>query len=143
MDLSLAPIATRIRTQVGALKAVGEAADLAAALEDLKIAPAAFVIPLRSQGGGNALDSADAAMQRLSITFGVVFGIQNLRDATGAKASADLATLRGSVFEALLGWRPTADHDICLIGAGQLAAMRDRVLWWQDSFTTAIYVRKV
>jgi hypothetical protein len=77
------------------------------------------------------------------MSFGVVFGISNLRDATGEKAGAELGPLRDAVFGKLLGWRPTADHDICLYSAGQLVRLRDRVLWWQDIFTTAFYARKV
>lgn len=143
MDLSLAPVIARLKAQVTALKEVGGAADFAAAARELKRTPAAFLVPLRSAGGSNALDSADTAMQRIAVSFGVIFGISNLRDATGEKSETELAPLRESTFGALVGWRPTVDHDTCLYSAGRLLALDDRVLWWQDDFTTAFYARKV
>lgn len=143
MDLSLTPMIAQVKAQVAALKHVGGAADFGAAARDLKLAPAAFLVPLRAVAGPNMLDSADTVMQRIAASFGVIYGVSNLMDASGAKSEADLAPIREATIGALIGWRPSADHDTCLYAAGRLLALGDRVLWWQDDFTTAFYARKV
>lgn len=140
MDLSLDPIIARLDAQVAALKKVGGAADFEAALAELKIEPAAFVIPLRDAAQPNTLENA--VSQRVISRFGVALAVQNLRDASGTKAQTELAPLRDSVITALLGWAPDADRDPCEYGGGRLLRLRDRVLWWLDEFVTAYYVRK-
>lgn len=141
MDLSLDPIVARIKAQVAAFKKVGIAADLAAAARELKQEPAAFVIPVQDRAQRNALENG--VSQRVLSRFGVVLAVSNLRDASGERAQTELAPIRDALLAALLGWPPDAERDPCEYGGGRLLRLSDRVLWWQDNFDTAFYLRKV
>lgn len=139
MDLSLDPIIARIDAQVAAFKTVSGAADLAAALRELKLEPAAFVIPVADLARPNTLETGISQLVRQR--FGVVIAVQNLRDAKGEKAQSELAPIRMSLITALLGWQPDAARDPCELGDGRLVRLTDRVIWWQQNFETAYYVR--
>lgn len=147
MDFSVEPIITRLddlRT-AGTFRQVGGAGDLAAAYDDLKQAPALFVIPARNTGGRNELSTDPDVRQKVNVTFAVVYGVQHLGDAAQRKALDALAPLRTAVFDQLIAWRADGEADLVLFTAGQLIAnrARDRTLWWQDLFSTGFYYRKV
>jgi len=142
MDLSLEPVIARLKAQVAAFQnRVGGAADLGAALRELKQEPAAFVIPQTERASGNTLENG--VSQRVAARFGVVIALSNLRDARGEKAQTELAPVRLSLFAALLGWAPDVDRDPCEYAGGKILRLSDRVLWWQDNFETAYYLRAV
>jgi hypothetical protein len=142
MDLSLDPVITRIKLLVPAtFKKVGGAADLGAALRELKQEPAAFVIQQADAPQANTL--ANGVSQFTRQRFAVLIGISNLRDASGEKAQTELAPIRDTLFTQLIGWAPDADRDPCTYAGGRIIRLSDRVLWWQDNFDTAYYIRKV
>jgi hypothetical protein len=135
-------VGQRLDTSVSALKKIAGAADFASAGMDIKskgALPAAYVLPLAERADANGL--ANAVSQRVEVRFGVILAISNLRDALGKNAQGDLAGLRTSVFAALLGWQPDADHDPVTFGGGRLLQLQDGLLWWQDEFVTAYYLR--
>lgn len=135
----LSAVEARLAT-VSALKKIAGAADFASAGADLKgKLPAAYVIPMTERAGGNSLVSA--VSQHTEARFGVVLAVSNLRDARGQNAHGDLAPLRAAVIAALLGWQPGPDYDPVLFGSGRLLQLQDGVLWWQDDFVTAYYLR--
>ncbi len=137
----LASVETRLAS-VSALKKIAGAADFASAGLNLKgKLPAAYVIPLAERAGENSLVSA--VSQRTEARFGVVLAISNLRDARGQNAQGDLAPLRAAVMAVLLGWQPGPDYDPVVFGSGRLLQLQDGVLWWQDEFVTAYYLRSV
>jgi len=141
MDYSLDPVIARIRLLAPAtFKKVGGAADLGAALRELKQEPAAFVIPQQDAPQANALSNAVSQLTRQR--FGVVIAISNLRDASGEKAQTELAPIREALFNQLIGWAPDADRDPVNYAGGRLLRLSDRVLWWQDNFDTWYYLRK-
>jgi len=137
--MQLTPILDRLNTHVTALRQTGGAADLAAARDDLRIAPAAYVIPLRETPGRNEL--GEAIWQRVTVRLGLVLAVRNVRDARGEAAAEDLEALRQSVRAALLGWAPAMGHDPLEYGGGRLLALTNAILWWQDDFTTAFYMK--
>lgn len=141
MDFSLTPIAERIRAQAPLFKKVGIAADLAAARRELKLEPAAFLIPVLERASANSLENgvSQFVLQR----FGVVLAVRNLRDAAAEHAQEELAPVRDALFAALIGWAPDAERDPVTYAGGRLIGLTDRVLWWQDSFDTSYYLRKV
>ncbi len=139
MDLSLDPIVARIKAQVAAFRKVGIAGDLAAAARELKQEPAAFVIPVADAASRNTLENGVSQYTRQR--FGVVLAVSNLRDASGEKAQTELAPVRDALFAALVAWAPDANRDPCTYAGGRLLRLTDRVLWWQDNFDTAYYVR--
>lgn len=139
--MNLSAVVTRLQTQIASLRKVGGAADIPGAQESLKQVPAAFVIPLAEVAGPNELESG-AISQQLSIRFGVLWAVSNLRDATGEAAQTDLETVREAGKTALLGWQPDTTMEPCEFAGGQLLQVADRVLWWQDVFVTGNYLRK-
>ncbi len=135
-------IIARLRIQVAALKRVAGSAELAAASEDLKQVPAAFVIPNAERPGSSSTGTMVTSQQN-SVRFGVVLAVSNLRDARGEKAQADLLTLRTAVMTALHGWQPNAEFDPLEYAGGRLLQLSDQVLWWQDDFSTTHLLRSV
>ena len=135
-------IIVRLDTQVAALKRVAGSAELAAATEDLKQVPAAYVIPNSERPGGSSTGTMVVSQQNAA-RFGVVLAVINLRDARGEKAQADLLTLRIAVMTVLLGWSPNAEFDPLEYAGGRLLRLSDQVLWWQDDFLTTHLLRSV
>ncbi len=135
-------VIARLQSQVAALRDVAGAADLAAASQNLIRAPAAFVLPLSDRPGRNTTGTMVVSQQN-TMSFGVVFAVQNLRDVRGQKGNVDLLALRISAMTALLGWQPALDYDPCEYGAGRLLQLTDQVLWWQDDYLTRALLRSV
>ena len=90
--MDIAFVIDRVRTQVIALRQVGGAADMDAALEAAPAVPCAFVIPLGERG--QLIGSTQITRQSLHRAIGVVIGIANRRDAKGQASMQDLAPLR-------------------------------------------------
>lgn len=124
------------------LKKIAGAVDFASANATLTSAPAAFVLPLMDKASANSAGGG-AVQQRVTVRFGVVLVVSNVRDALGAAAHTDLQTVRRAVIDALLAWRPTSEYDPCEYGGGRMLALNGADLWWQLEFVTAYYERKV
>lgn len=139
----LLPIITQLKTieTAGAaeFKKVAGAANFASAREDIKICPAAYVIPLRDVGSPNPLEGG-AVSQHIKEQFGVILAVSNLRDAKGEAAQAELERLRKLVIASLLGFS-AADYDPIEYVGGTILAIDAAVLWWQITFTTGYYER--
>lgn len=135
-------IIAHLKDQVTSLKLVGGAADLDAASESLKQKPAAFVLP-NSERANPSTTGTMAVSQQNTVRFAVVLAVQNLRDARGENAQADLLSLRTDIITALHGWEPDADFNPIEYSGGRLLQLADRVLWWQDEFVTAHLLRSV
>lgn len=131
----------RLIAEVPTLRQVAGAADLATAEDDMKRAPAAFVLPIREAPGQNYLELG--VSQRVVRTFGVLLASRNLRDARGEEAYVELESLRDQVMAAYLNWQPDTDHEPCEYAGGRLIRLSNAVLWWQDEFRTAHLVRAV
>jgi hypothetical protein len=135
-------IVARLKDQVASLKLVGGAADLDAAAESLKQKPAAFVLPNSERASENKTGTM-VVRQKNTVRFAVVIAVQNLRDARGENAQADLLSLRTDIMTALHGWEPNADFNPVEFSGGRLLQLADRVLWWQDEFVTAHLLRSM
>jgi hypothetical protein len=96
----------------------------------------AFVVPVSERPAGNSRDTdVGQPLQEITITFGVVIGLQSINDATGESTMADLETLRLAVRNTLYGFKPT-NHEPILLAASDLVAFVPNGLWWIDRFTT-------
>lgn len=126
----------------GGFRKVLGAADFAAARDDLKVPPVAYVIPLNDTAGPNML-VRPGIHQQVTERFGVVLAVENLRDVRGAAVNAALETLRRATIDGLLGFQPAADYDPVKYGGGRLLMLDVSVLWWQLEFITGYYERKV
>lgn len=135
-------IITRLQTEVTALKRVAGSAEFAAASDDLKQTPAAFVIPASEKAAPSSTGTM-VVSQYNTVRFSVAIAVQNLRDPRGENAGVDLLALRNSIMTALHGWQPDADFDPIEFSGGNLAGLNNQVLWWQDSFATAHLIRSL
>jgi hypothetical protein len=135
----IAEIASRLDSEVSALKQIGGAAEFeAASTSSPNAVPAAFVIPLgedpQPSEGGNFI------LQPVRVSVGVVWAVRNVADVKGAAAQGDLAPLRIAGGVALLGWSPTGAEPLER-GPGRLLGIKNNVLYWQDVYRTNIYLR--
>ncbi|WP_435100831.1 phage tail terminator protein [Arhodomonas sp. AD133] len=137
----LDPWIERLTAEVPALVSVGGAADLSAAFEAKALrTPAAYVIPGRDQAGPNKA-LAGAHIQRLTSTVGVVVAVRNLSDGTGEAGHRELRPIREAILTALVAWSPPDGEPVDYAG-GSLVRLRNRVLWWEDRFTTQSQLRR-
>lgn len=120
---------------------VAGAASFAAAKEDLKNPPAAYVIPLADSARPNALDCGGVE-QYVAERFGVVIAVDNKRDTRGDAVNAALEDKRGKVIAALLGICPGDGYDPVQYGGGQLLALDVTTIWWRLEFITGYTERK-
>jgi len=128
----------RLKQQVPTLKHVAGTSDFAQAEKLLRNQiPSAFVIPLAERGSPNSV-AVGAVSQIITVEFGVILAVSNLRDPGGQKAMQDLYSLRESVIRALVGWSPPDAFDLVEFSSGRLLDMSEQVLWWQDDFQTSI-----
>lgn len=98
---------------------------------------AAFIVPVSERPAGNSRDEdIGRPLQEVTVTFGVVIGIQSKNDKTGEKGMVLLEVLRKETREALHGWTPPGKHSPILIGPGDIISFVDGGLWWLDRFTT-------
>lgn len=131
-----------LAAHVSKLKSVSGAADLAAASDDLKQVPVAFIVPMSDRASPNRTGTM-VVQQNNTTRFAVIIAVQNLRDARGHKAQDDLRILRQDILTALHGWEPGDAFDPIEYGGGRILRMTNQVLWWQDEFLTAHFMRSV
>ncbi len=135
--MDLAFVIDRLKVQllgVQGVRSVGGAADMDAAMAGTVSVPAAFVIPLDEEASPS--ESTMVTRQRITHGFGVVLGVSNRRDATGAASMGDLAPVRASLKQALIGWTHDAlDGEPVQFRRGKLLRLDgDGRLWWVDEF---------
>ena len=141
MDLDLDLWITRIDDNVDDLHGrVSGAAELAAVRESAQTTPAAWVIPVADDAGGNVL--LNAVSQRVTERIGIVFAVRNVRDKRGATAHNALRAIRRAVKNTLIGWLPDPDEAAVVFSRGRLIDFSDRVIWWQDEYLWAYEERK-
>lgn len=113
---------------------VGAAANLAAALQTPSLIaqlPAAFFLP----GSDSPLPNRgmNRLVQTVNSSVVLVLVVSNLGSGTKAIKADALADLRNVVIPHLLSWQPP-DCGQPELGAGQLANLNNRTLWWQQQF---------
>lgn len=130
----------RLREHAPLLMRVSGAAGLAQAATDLKQPPAAYVLPIFERPGDSRTGTMTVSQQN-TVRFAVVIAVKNLRDARGENAQMDLLVVREEIMTALHGWLPDPDFDPIEYGGGRLLQLTEQVLWWQDEFLTAHFIR--
>jgi len=136
-------VVTRLRDQVTGLRAVGGAADFAAAAERPGALPAAFVLLAREDAKPKAGGSA-IGIQAIDVKFGVVLALQHYRSSERGVAQANaLRLLIAEVRTVLLGWEPATDGPAERIGlvSGQILRYDQATVWWQETFSTRYWSR--
>lgn len=141
----LLPVVARIKAietaGVTEFRKVATAANFAAARDDLKQSPSAYVLPLQDAAGPNQMGGGGAIIQQVREQFGIALAVSNLRDASGVAAQAEFERLRRLVIDQMLGFVPGAGYEPCEYGGGTILMMDAAVLWWQLRFTTAYFER--
>lgn len=137
MDLSA--VVARLKSQITGLKSIGASADLDAAIGGAVTTPSAYVLPLAESATEEDMlsETAETVVQ----VFGVVHVLSNKRDAQGAAALNDLATLRRNLRTALVGWVPDAasGEPVHFRGGRLLRMDGDARMWWIDEFQLKTY----
>lgn len=115
VDLVAATV-TRLKAEIGALKTVGRAADLARligakALPAAHSVPAAYVIEPADTAGANSVAAGLLVRQLVTVRLVVVLALYKANDPTGAAALEQLETLKPQLMAALVGWQPGGDLD--------------------------------
>lgn len=137
--MDLEPTIARLKTQLTALRSVGGAADLDAALTGVVATPAAFVMPV--QDAAVDLGMLGSTGQRIAQGFAVLHCVANRRDAQGSAALNDLQACRVALRTALVGWVPDAStgEAVVFTGGRLLRLDGDGRLWWADEFQLVTY----
>jgi len=140
----LLPIVTQLKAieTDGAkeFRKVETAANFAAARDDQKNTPSAYVLPMSDTAGANSLGGG-AILQPVKERFGVALAVSNLRDASGVAAQVEFERLRRLVIDALLGYVPAEGYEPVEYAGGGLLALTPGVLWWQLVFSTGYIER--
>ena len=133
----MAEVIARLTAEVPALASVAGAVEFAAldGNPPVHLRPAAYVLPSRETAEANRRVGAHS--QRVTEEFTVALALGNLSDARGDAAARELETLMAATRAALAGWIADADHTAVDYVRGQLLGLRDRVVWWGQTFRTA------
>ena len=140
MDLQF--VIDRLKAQLSGVRQLGGAADLDTALNGSVSVPAVFVMPQAEKAAVTPM-STGVVRQTFALNWGVILVVSNRRDASGAAALTDLASLRQALRLALVGWVPDASTgEPVYATGGQLLRLDDESrLWWVDSFELKTYFR--
>lgn len=105
--------------------------------------PYAYIFMLGEQSAPN--ESISVISQRVTVTFAVVIAVANTTNPLHMKGAGDanpLAAVRNPVLNAMLDWQFDTGYDPVTYKGGRLVLVKNRVLWWQDEFESAYYLRK-
>lgn len=102
--------------------------------------PAAYVVPLAEDAGGN--ESRVGYLQTVTNTFAVIVLVSNACDERGQKAFDSLEGLRLELFRAILSWQqdPPAEYSEIVYSGGQVLYMDDARLAFQFEFSFETYL---
>ncbi|RZS86069.1 phage tail terminator protein [Pigmentiphaga kullae] len=113
---------------------IGGAADLDAARRGTLRPRSIYVVPLSDRPRQRGNDQLGCAGGRIEL-YAVLLVVDQVRDATGGEALAELPALRRAVAGALRGWQPDQHHDPVEFMGGQLVQFTgDGHLWWSDEY---------
>jgi len=102
------------------------------------LTPCAFVIPLEDSPGPAI--AQNGVRQDLNETWAVVVCLENVDDERGQTPATGLHEVRGQVWKALLGWRPTLEHNGVTYEGGSLQSLHRAQLWYQFEFGAAMQI---
>lgn len=136
--LDLGPMAECVRAEVSALRSVGEAAELAAALERPGALPAAYVV-LEEESFDDA-EFTEHGMLGVKAVVAVLIAVRNYRVAERGSAHAeDARALIGATRAALTGFSPPVPPGVVTqalrpSGRAKVLHYDQSVYWWVDRY---------
>ena len=136
--LELAPVITKLTTEVPALARISGAAELDRVLDSVTALPAAYLLP--GAEGPDGQNHPNVARQIIEERLTVVLAVRNVSDSQGAAALDDLREIINEVRKALIGWRPTdetpPDRTPLVWVGGDPVGFTDQVLLWAEHYST-------
>lgn len=143
--LTLQAIVARIATTCkgdGRYHHVARAADEAAAIQAHTHAmPAAFVLEPSYVAQGEPNAAGALVTTETENEVGVLTVVKNYAGRTGEQQSIEAETLRGLLFEALVGWAPEPEGRTLDLGRGSLLDFDEQVFYYLDVFKLRRRVR--
>lgn len=132
-------IETRISGQIANLGEVAGASSLAEILKGRLVHRGVYIYPERKSAEANRL--VGTVSQRVSVQFGIVSVVRNVRDSRGADAADVSAVLQDEIEGAMLGWTPHGNFDAIEYAGGRLVSLIGGFYIWLDSYRTATHIR--
>ncbi|MCQ8183702.1 hypothetical protein NP603_21525 [Methylomonas sp. SURF-1] len=132
---------TRIRGQIANLGEVAGASSLAEILKGRLTHRGVYIYPERKTAEPNRV--IGAVSQRVSVQFGIVSVVRNVRDSRGADAADVSAVLQDEIEGAMLGWLPHGNFDGFEFAGGRLVSMLGGYFIWLDSYRTVTHIRSI
>lgn len=126
------PVRDRLAALLPAFREVGGASSVADAMEHARTLPAAYVLPVAQTATRGARIGGDLR-QRVESTIAVLCGV----DLRGPDAQDDIEAWRDAIKGALVGWRPSAAHDLVQFEQYDLLSIEPQAAWLQLRFVTA------
>lgn len=105
------------------------AASLAAIKDSPPQCPAAYVLIKEEASAENT--RLNGVLQRTELDVAVVLFADNVSDATGAAAMADIDNLKRAVKARLIGWQPASAQEPMTNVGGSLARARGGLIVWE------------
>lgn len=118
----------------------GGAGDLADIKDQPPATPAVYVYVAREASSPNPL--TNKIRQRTAIDIGVVLVTSNLSKLNNAAAANDIESLKTYVRRKMIGFLPEGAADPITHVEGELQQALSGTVWFEDVFTTAIYLKK-
>lgn len=132
--LSLAPVIERIRAEASGFREIGGAAEIGRAMQDLRIWPAAWVLPLAETAEPSPY--ADPILdQRVRVRFCVLLAARDVAWRQG-EALTELGRARSEILRALLPWAHPDAGSAPVHERGSLVseAAPSGLLVWRDDY---------
>ncbi|PZO81605.1 MAG: hypothetical protein DI629_03450 [Mesorhizobium amorphae] len=121
---------------------VERAGDLAIVKERPNALPAAYVLTLE-EASARSERMMGGVLQRLESDLGVILVTENVADAIGSAASADVEQLKIWTRRRLIGFVPDAQTGEAVEHiSGKLLRIAGGCLWWGETFGVASYLEE-
>lgn len=136
LTLPLGPVLERLKAQCPDFREHGRAAAFARAMQELRLWPALYVIPIREAAAAPSFAST-ALIQDADLRFAVFLLLRDVRSASGREAETEFETLRQSVLKALIPWaHPDAASAPVHLGGELVSDVAPTgLLVWRDDFS--------
>lgn len=128
-----------------AIFAIVEGAAAFASIDGVPTAsPAAYVLIEAEASGPNARATGGPVLQRCEADVAVVIVTDNVADATGAAAVADIEALKAKTRARLIGFVPASSQDGTPVEhiSGELLKARSGTVWHKELFSAAFYLEE-
>ena len=104
--------------------------------------PAVYVLIVEQSSGDNEL-ATGPVLQLSEIDVALVIITENVSDDQMAAAADDMESLTAFARAQLIGWRPSAAETPVEHVSGKILKARGGAVWFEDRFTTTVYLEGI